>query len=81
MGNNQIDHYIEILCQKGCRSVRDDIKLLEQGVILPELKVLDDLSRKKVLKELRAIMAVYGESCPIGSPKDNQRSGMNDSKQ
>lgn len=81
MGNNQIDRYVEILCEKGCRSVREDIKLLERGVILPELKVLDDLSRKKVLKELRDIMAVYGESCPIGSPKDNQRSGIKDGKQ
>jgi hypothetical protein len=66
MGSNQIDQTVEMLCQKGCRSVREDIKLLEQGVILPELQVLDDLSREKVLKELRDIMAVYGDSCPLG---------------
>jgi hypothetical protein len=54
---------------------------LEQGVILPELKVLDSLSREKVLKELRDIMAVYGDSCPIGSPKDNLRSGIKHGKQ
>jgi hypothetical protein len=81
MGRNQIDQYVEMLCQKGCRSVREDIKLLERGVILPELKVLDSLSREKVLNELRDIMAVYGDSCPIGSPKDNLRSGMKHGKQ
>ncbi|MCU7797932.1 MAG: hypothetical protein KZQ75_12445 [Candidatus Thiodiazotropha sp. (ex Myrtea spinifera)] len=65
MRNKQIEHCIEVLCQKGCQSVRDDIRLLEQGVVLPELSVLDDLARLKVLKELRAIMAVYGDSCPV----------------
>jgi len=64
MRNKQIDQCIETLCQKGCQSVRQDIGLLEQGVILPELTVLDDLARLAVLKELRAIMAVYGNSCP-----------------
>jgi hypothetical protein len=65
MRNKQIDQCVEILCQKGCRSVREEIQLLEQGVILPELTDLDDLSRQKVLKELKAIMAVYGDNCPV----------------
>ncbi|MES9833759.1 MAG: hypothetical protein ABW170_16040 [Candidatus Thiodiazotropha sp. L084R] len=80
MGNKQIDQYVEILCQKGCRSVREDIQLLEQGVILPELEVLDDLSRQKVLKELRAIMAVYGDSCPVEFPSDIGLSGLKHGK-
>jgi hypothetical protein len=65
MRQNQVEECIETLCQKGCQSVRDDIRLLEQGVVLPELAVLDDLARQKVLKELRAIMAVYGDTCPV----------------
>lgn len=65
MRNKQIDQSVEALCQKGCQSVRQDIRLLEQGAILPELAVLDDLTRLAVLKELRAIMAVYGDSCPV----------------
>ncbi|MET0008860.1 MAG: hypothetical protein ABW124_06050 [Candidatus Thiodiazotropha sp. 6PLUC9] len=81
MGNKQIDQYVEILCQKGCRSVREDIQLLEQGVILPELEALDDLSRQKVLKELRAIMAVYGDSCPIEYPSDIKSSGLKHGEQ
>jgi len=65
MRGKLIDECIENLCAKGCRSVRQDIRLLEQGVALPELAVLDDLARLTVLKELRAIMAVYGNSCPV----------------
>ncbi len=65
MRSYQIDECIEVLCQKGCRSVREDIRLLERGVVLPEISALDDLARQAVLKELRAIMAVYGDSCPV----------------
>jgi hypothetical protein len=65
MPNKLIDQCVETLCQKGCQSVRQDIRLLEQGIVLPELAVLDDLTRQAVLKELRAIMMVYGDSCPV----------------
>jgi hypothetical protein len=67
MRSKKIDQCIERLCQKGCGSVREDILLLEQGVVLPELIALDDLARQAVLKELRSIMAVYGDSCPLPS--------------
>jgi hypothetical protein len=72
MRSKQIDHCIERLCLKGCRSVREDIRLLEQGQALPELSALDDLARQAVLKELRAIMAVYGDSCPLPAPAHPQ---------
>jgi len=71
MRNKQIDQCIETLCLKGCQSVRQDIRLLEQGTLLPELAVLDDLARLAVLKELRAIMAVYGDSCPVTPTSTN----------
>lgn len=81
MRSKQIDECIERLCQKGCRSVRDDIRLLERGETIPELNVLDDLARQAVLKELRSIMAVYGDSCPMPvvekTPKDNLKHGKN----
>jgi hypothetical protein len=80
MGNQQIDQCVEILCLKGCRAVREDIQLLEQGVILPELKSLDDLSQQAVLKELRAIMAVYGDGCPVEPPLDKELSGLKHAK-
>ncbi|MEN8179285.1 MAG: hypothetical protein ABFS39_11820 [Pseudomonadota bacterium] len=66
MTPQHIDKSIERLCQKGCQSVREDIKLLERGVILPELQDLDELGRRVVLKELQSIMAVYGDVCPAG---------------
>ena len=68
MRSKYIDECVERLCQKGCRSVREDILLLERGVVLPELSALDDLARQAVLKELRSIMAVYGDSCPVTAP-------------
>jgi hypothetical protein len=77
MRSKQIEECIEILCQKGCRSVREDIRLLERGDILPELRMFDDLARQMVLKELRAIMAVYGDSCPVPEAKDNKKQGIN----
>lgn len=73
MRSQQIDQCIEGLCQEGCRAVRDVIRLLEQGAALPELAMLDDLARLAVLKELRAIMAVYGDSCSIAAPENISR--------
>lgn len=64
MSRQRIEQSVEQLCQKGCLSVREDIKLLQKGLILPELRDLDELARSKVLKELQAIMAVYGDACP-----------------
>jgi hypothetical protein len=64
MGRQQIDQRVEQICQKGCLAVREDIRLLEQGVILPELQDFDEMARQAVLKELCAIMAVYGDACP-----------------
>ena len=64
MNSQHIDQGVERICQKGCQSVREDMLLLERGVILPELRDLDELGRRQVLQELRAIMAVYGDACP-----------------
>lgn len=64
MNRKQIDQAVENVCLKGCMSVREDIRLLQSGVILPELQDLDELARRTVLKELQSIMAVYGDACP-----------------
>lgn len=81
MRSEKIEQCVELLCQKGCGSVRQDILLLEQGVVLPELSALDDLARQAVLKELRSIMAVYGDSCPLPNTtkttKDLPKHGKN----
>jgi len=62
----QIESCIEVLCQKGCLSVRADIRALEQGQDLPETTGLSRKATRMVLQELKAIMAVYGDSCRIG---------------
>jgi hypothetical protein len=80
MRSEQIEACIETICQKGCRSVRQDILLLQQGRILPELRVLDDLARQAVLKELRAIMAVYGDSCPMPAYEKSKNDRMKHEK-
>lgn len=76
MRNKLIDQSVEALCQKGCRSVREDIRLLTQGVILPELRGLDDLTRQAVVKALRAIMAVYGDGCPMVQQTEREESDL-----
>jgi len=62
----QIEACIEVLCQKGCLAVRADIRALEQGQVLPETAGLSREATRFVLKELKAIMAVYGDTCRIG---------------
>jgi len=63
--NQQIETCIEVLCQKGCLSVRSDIRALERGQILPETAGLTSEATRVVLQELKAIMAVYGDTCRI----------------
>ena len=65
MQNRSIESCIETICQKGCQQVRQDILLLEQGRHLPEISHLDTESRRYVLQELKAVMAIYGNSCRI----------------
>ncbi|MEW8506482.1 MAG: hypothetical protein AB2598_07235 [Candidatus Thiodiazotropha sp.] len=55
--------------------MRNDIRLLTRGVVLPELRDLDELSRQMVLKELRSIMAVYGDGCPVTQPTLRENGG------
>ncbi|PUB73666.1 MAG: hypothetical protein DBP03_11925 [gamma proteobacterium symbiont of Ctena orbiculata] len=76
MRNSLIEQHVEAICEKGCRSVREDIRLLSRGVVLPELSDLDELSRQLVLKELRSIMAVYGDGCPVTQPPLSEKGGL-----
>jgi hypothetical protein len=76
METKQIDHYVELLCQKGCAAVREDIRLLEQGGILPELRSLDDLARQTILNELLSIMSVYGDSCSVALSTKRETNGL-----
>jgi hypothetical protein len=64
-GESPLDAIIEALCRQGCRQVRLNIARLEQGEEVPETRGLTAAARLEVLAELRAIMAVYGETCRI----------------
>ena len=56
---------VEATCNKGCELVRHDIDNLQHGKTVPEILGLREDERQQVLKELQAIMAVYGDSCRI----------------
>lgn len=65
MDQAKINHCIEALCQKGCREVTRIIGVLERGDALVETAALDEAERAEVLRELKAIMAVYDRPCDI----------------
>lgn len=61
---NAMDHLpteqcIETLCHKGCKEVLHLIAEMEQGRMPSEVAHLGDTERQVVLRELKAIMAVY----------------------
>lgn len=63
--NPVVEHCVELLCHRGCRQVWAEIDALERGEILPETEGLDQEERAQVLKELKAIMLVYGDRCTV----------------
>jgi hypothetical protein len=64
MHNARVELVVEALCHRGCRAVWDIIDTLENGGELPETGHLTGVEVGAVITELRAIMAVYGHSCP-----------------
>lgn len=56
---------VEAICNKGCQAVRDDLAALERGETPPELNKLTTRQREEVCRQLRSIMAVYGDMCRI----------------
>ncbi|EGV18917.1 hypothetical protein [Thiocapsa marina] len=64
----RVDARIEAVCSKGCRQVRQDIAALEAGAELPETRDLTEEERNILLRELKQIMAVYGDACRLPPP-------------
>lgn len=62
MKTSVVESCVEQLCRKGCKAVWEDIAVLEQGKRLPETSRLSAEQNRAVLRELKAIMSVYGES-------------------
>jgi len=61
----RVEKCVEILCGQGCGAVRESIDKLDAGVVLPETENLTDEEIQEVTKELKSIMAVYGDNCPV----------------
>ena len=65
MQTAKIEACVEAICNKGCRSVRADIRTLESGYPLAETEAFSDEERLLVLAELKSVMAAYGDTCRI----------------
>ena len=63
MNHQRVEKCVEKLCHKGCRAVWGDIDALEAGRSLPEATGLTRAEIKAVIKELKAVMAVYEGTC------------------
>lgn len=63
MDQAKIDRCIDVLCHQGCREVTRIIGVLERSEPLAEADGLDTAERGEVLRELKAIMAVYDRPC------------------
>jgi hypothetical protein len=61
--NKRIEQCVELLCNKGCRSVWCSIDALQQGESLPETEGLNREEISLLLQELTSIMSVYEGSC------------------
>jgi hypothetical protein len=59
----RLDARLEILCEKGCRRVWQDIDALERGDDLPETRDLSAEECRLLLAELKQVMAVYADRC------------------
>jgi hypothetical protein len=62
MKSRLVESCVEQLCRKGCKAVWDDIAVLEEGERIPETRRLSAEENRAVLRELKAIMAVYDKS-------------------
>jgi hypothetical protein len=63
LNHRLIEQSVENLCHKGCRAVWDDIAALEAGKRLPEVETLSIDEIRAVIRELKAVMAVYEGTC------------------
>jgi hypothetical protein len=69
MYSKRIQACIDAICAKGCGSVREDILWLERGRDLPEVAGLEEEELQTVIKELKSIMSVYGDTCTPNKKK------------
>jgi hypothetical protein len=63
LNQQRVEICVERLCQKGCRAVWSQIDALEAGKELPETRGLSHREVREVIRELKAVMAVYEGTC------------------
>lgn len=63
MDQAKINRCIDVFCHRGCREVTRIIGVLERSEPLSETDGLNTAERGEVLRELKAIMAVYDRPC------------------
>ncbi len=63
--DSRIDQCVEAICQKGCQATREDLARMKRGDIIMEISHLSKAEQKEVEREIAAIMAVYGDACPV----------------
>jgi sulfopyruvate decarboxylase TPP-binding subunit len=56
-----IQSCVESICELGCERVNEIIALIEAGKAVDEVSALDREEQNHVLRELKAIMAVYDQ--------------------
>ena len=66
LNHRLVEQCVENLCHKGCRAVWGDIAALDAGQLLPEAEGLSAREIRAVVRELKAIMAVYEGTCAAG---------------
>jgi len=63
--HSQVDDCVELICSKGCLSVREDIARLENSEKISEIKGLNADQVAQVLLELQEVMSAYEGTCPL----------------
>ncbi len=65
--NAQMNHAIECICHRGCRYVNSILADDDARQACKELQTLNSVQQRSVLKELKSVMSVYGEtgSCQV----------------
>jgi hypothetical protein len=66
LNQRRVEICVERLCHKGCRAVWSEIAALEAGERLPETRDLSEREVREVIRELKAVMAVYEGTCAAG---------------
>lgn len=61
INSNKVTQCVEFICQTGCDSVQATITSIEQGRVVPQIAGLEPEESAAVLRELKAVMAVYNE--------------------